>query len=82
MALSDFRDTLLTGDRNGLLWFFFLGIVFLVGGSQAWAKSVDPREPQEVKPKIPLVGHIIGLLGSRQKYYRQLGYVESQLIEV
>lgn len=82
MALSDLTGTMLAGDSNGLLWLFLLGIVFLIGGSQARAKSVDPREPREVKPKIPLVGHIIGLLGSRQKYYRQLGYVESKAIGV
>ncbi|KAI3538710.1 hypothetical protein CABS01_13298 [Colletotrichum abscissum] len=79
MALSDLRNTLFTSDSNGLLWFFLLGIVFLVGGSQARTKSVDSREPQEVKPKIPLVGHIIGLLGSRQKYYRQLGLENATL---
>ncbi|KAF5510978.1 25-hydroxycholesterol 7-alpha-hydroxylase [Colletotrichum siamense] len=56
-----------------------LAAILLVGGSQLRGNSQDPREPPALKPKIPVVGHIIGLLGLRQYYYRQLGHENPNL---
>lgn len=35
-----------------------------------WASSLldDPREPKRVQTKIPLIGHLIGLLRQRTEY--------------
>jgi hypothetical protein len=34
-----------------------------------WTPKLDPREPQLVKPTIPLLGHIIGLIQHQAKYH-------------
>lgn len=34
--------------------------------------KVDPREPPVIYPKIPLVGHIIGMLTGGTTYTRKL----------
>lgn len=44
-------------------------IVFLVN---AFHFKVDPREPPVISPRIPLVGHIIGMLTGGTTYFRQL----------
>lgn len=36
---------------------------------------VDPREPPILKPTIPYVGHIIGLLTHQNSYFEKLRYV-------
>lgn len=33
---------------------------------------LDPREPPELKPRIPFVGHIIGLFRHQASYYSML----------
>lgn len=33
---------------------------------------VDPREPPEIKPTIPVVGHIINLVRNGLSYYTKL----------
>jgi len=33
---------------------------------------LDPREPPVLKPRIPLVGHIIGLFRHQASYYSML----------
>ncbi|KZL74598.1 prostacyclin synthase, partial [Colletotrichum tofieldiae] len=73
MPLFDLPETLFAGHGYNSWWLLLLTAVLLVGGSQLGAKTQDSREPQVLKPKIPLIGHIIGLLGSRQHYYRRLG---------
>jgi hypothetical protein len=34
--------------------------------------KVDPREPPEIKPAIPVVGHIINLVRNGLSYYTKL----------
>ncbi len=31
----------------------------------------DPREPPRIRPKVPLVGHLLGIMGSGPVYYSQ-----------
>jgi len=33
------------------------------------APRLDPREPPLIKPKVPLIGHIIGLLWYQYSYH-------------
>ncbi len=35
----------------------------------------DPREPPVLYPNIPIIGHLIGLLVSGNKYYSRTRYV-------
>lgn len=51
---------------------FFAAIFLLV-----WQKlqvKIDPQEPPLLKPKIPIIGHLIGLVWYRMEYYHQLRY--------
>ncbi|KAK1948933.1 cytochrome P450, partial [Colletotrichum sublineola] len=74
MPLLDLTEAFFAGHGYSLWWPLLLAAAFvLIGGSRFGAETQDPREPQVLKPKIPLVGHIVGLLGSRQQYYRRLG---------
>ena len=34
-----------------------------------WTPKLDPREPQLIKPTIPLIGHILGLIQHQAKYH-------------
>lgn len=34
--------------------------------------KVDPREPPEIKPTIPVVGHLINLVRNGLSYYTKL----------
>ncbi len=34
--------------------------------------SMDPREPPLIRPKIPLVGHLIGMLRYQTAYFEKL----------
>jgi len=34
-----------------------------------WTPRLDPSEPPLVKPTIPLIGHIIGLIQHQAKYH-------------
>ncbi|KAK1980431.1 cytochrome P450 [Colletotrichum cereale] len=61
MPLLGLPETLFAGHGYDSWWLLLLAAaVLLVGGSQLGAKPQDPREPPVLKPKIPLVGHIIG----------------------
>ncbi|KAF4828404.1 hypothetical protein CGCTS75_v007379 [Colletotrichum tropicale] len=73
MASISLAGTFFAGHGYDSWLLLLLAAIFLVGGSQLRGNSQDPREPPALKPKIPVVGHIIGLLGLRQYYYRQLG---------
>jgi hypothetical protein len=34
--------------------------------------SIDPREPPEMRPKIPFLGHVIGMLAYHVDYHTML----------
>ena len=40
-------------------------------------QRTDPREPPLVKPRIPLIGHLVGLIRYQNEYFTRLGYVNS-----
>lgn len=39
--------------------------------------AIDPREPPILEPRLPLVGHIVGLLQYGVDYFSFLGYAPS-----
>jgi hypothetical protein len=47
-----------------------LAIAISVLVSNLLRVSLDPREPLVVHPKIPLIGHIIGMLKEGPWYFR------------
>lgn len=56
-----------------LLFLISFPAVFLLVNRFLIAKH-DPKEPPLLPPKIPLVGHVIGLMRQKVYYYLDLGY--------
>lgn len=55
------------------LIFSFLGLVLLAYAVEySISSGDDPREPRRLQPKIPLIGHIIGLIQSGPSYHSKL----------
>ena len=46
-----------------------LALVGIMLAQRLLAPRLDPREPPVLKPRIPLVGHIIGLLRHRSNFF-------------
>jgi hypothetical protein len=36
--------------------------------------KIDPREPPVIRPKIPFIGHIIGMLTDGPHYMKRIAY--------
>lgn len=50
-----------------------LGVIVLAYGAEfVMALFDDPREPPRVKTRIPLIGHIIGMIREGKMYYNTL----------
>lgn len=58
-----------------------LGLVVLAYGLE-WALSLfdDPREPPRVHAKVPLIGHLIGMIQYGVSYYGKTRYTTSRII--
>jgi hypothetical protein len=63
--------SLLLLAAGGVVIVFYLLIRFLT-------LPHDPQEPPLVRPKIPLIGHVIGLLRHGTKYYSDVAYVSTK----
>lgn len=81
MSSLGVSESFLADHGLNSLWLLLLAAIFLYGRFRLTGDSRDPREPPEVKPRIPFVGHIIGVLWYRQDYYRQLRYVNNLVLE-
>ena len=46
--------------------------VFLAFLIRTLSPRIDPREPPLVKPRIPLIGHIIGMMRHQAEYHIML----------
>lgn len=55
-----------------------LALAVLVGVllSKFFSLKMDPREPPLVPSKVPLIGHIIGMVQEGPQYLKRIGYVE------
>lgn len=56
---------------NGTSWFLIttvLGVLLLIC-LQAFIPRMDPHEPPLLKPRIPFIGHLIGLLRHQKHYF-------------
>lgn len=49
-----------------------LGVVTLVHVLSS--PKLDGREPPVMKPRIPIIGHLIGMIQNRQRYFKVLEY--------
>lgn len=56
-----------------LLFLLFVAGVYLLVNHFLVTK-IDPKEPPLLPPKIPLVGHVIGLMRQKVYYYLDLRY--------
>ena len=73
MALS----TDLLHDGNTMV---LLVAVILLGGLYVWSRyapQVEAREPPVLRPTIPFIGHIIGMVREGPHYLRRLRYIPS-----
>jgi hypothetical protein len=65
------ESSLLSGYAPSFVLFF--ATILLIAWQKLLVKN-DPQEPPLLKPKIPIVGHLIGLLYYKMEYYHQIGY--------
>jgi hypothetical protein len=55
------------------LAYVILGLIVLAYGAEfVMSLTDDPREPPRVKTRIPLIGHIIGMVCEGKMYYNTL----------
>lgn len=56
-----------------VLFLLFFAAVYLLANCYLTSKH-EPNEPPLVPPKIPIVGHVIGLIRQKVYYYLDLRY--------
>jgi hypothetical protein len=69
MSINDALSILFQGYTPSII-LSVLGVLLLI--RQRLAIRLDPQEPPILKPKIPYIGHIIGLLQYNSGYYDRL----------
>jgi hypothetical protein len=53
----------------------FVGLVLLAYTAEyLLSLRDDPREPPRLQSKVPLIGHVLGLINSGPSYHSQLRY--------
>lgn len=62
-------------SHHGLFIYLWLVAMSLVIIHQLLRYKPDPREPPVIYPRIPYVGHAIGMLLHGKRYIRTLEYV-------
>lgn len=79
MALVGFMDGLLLRcyEHPFVLCVGIIGVVLL--SLPMLLVRHDKQEPPILKPRIPIIGHVIGMIFSKQKFYAELGYVPYQI---
>lgn len=51
-----------------ITWFIIVAMF-----SWLWVREApDPREPPQLKPKFPLIGHLLGILQYEAEYFQKL----------
>lgn len=58
------------GSTNVLIAALIIGGIYLLDALVA--PRLDPQEPPLLKPKVPLIGHIIGILWHHYDYHYRL----------
>jgi len=54
----------------------FFGLVLLAYAVEyLFSFGDDPREPPRLRSKVPLIGHVLGLIKNGPSYHSQLRYV-------
>lgn len=58
----------------------FVGaVVFAYVAEYLFSIRDDPREPKRLRPRVPLIGHVLGLITSGPSYHSQLRYQSPNL---
>lgn len=55
---------------TSLIWVGIATVVLLLW--RLVSPSLDPREPPLLKPKIPIIGHLVGLVGEQTHFFKRL----------
>lgn len=72
MAVNHTLEAIAGSESSGKSHFYLilailLGVLFLV--SRIWVSSTpDPREPSLILPKIPIIGHALGMMMHQAEY--------------
>jgi hypothetical protein len=72
MAFRDMMDQLLT-SRYATLALLGVVVTCVFTFSKLRGNTVDPKEPALLKPRVPFIGHILGLLIHKIEYIGSLG---------
>jgi hypothetical protein len=58
-----------------IAWFIMVAML-----SWLWVREAsDPREPPQLKPKFPVIGHLLGILQYEAEYFQKLRLALLQL---
>ena len=56
--------------------YIFVGLILLAYvGEYVFAFRDDPREPTRLRSKVPLIGHVLGLIRHGPSYHSKLRYM-------
>lgn len=66
MAFLD-NSTIFDGYSMPLLLLFLAAVFVLL--RQLFEPRMDPREPPLLRPNIPFIGHLIGMVRNQMEYY-------------
>jgi hypothetical protein len=72
MPVTDAFSFLLQGYTPSVI-LTVLGVLLII--RQRLAVQLDPKEPPILKPRVPYIGHIIGLLQYHTAYFDKLKYI-------
>lgn len=76
MSISDAFTVLSQGYTPSII-LAVIAVLLLI--RQRLALDLDPREPPILKPRVPYIGHIIGLFTYHTGYYDRVLYVTSKI---
>jgi hypothetical protein len=71
-VVMSFLESLKTSLDGYTFTLLLLVAGFLMICWQRMAVRLDPREPPLLKPKIPFIGHLIGILTDQSVYFEKL----------
>jgi hypothetical protein len=63
-------DQLLVG-RYAMVALLGFGLAFMLAISKLRV-ALDPKEPPLLKPRVPIIGHVLGVLMGRIEYFGKL----------
>jgi hypothetical protein len=76
-SIQTFVTDILTKALYPILITFSIAVATIVALWLLGIEDVEPQEPPVLRPKIPFIGHMIGLLSHHNNYFTMLRFVIS-----